>query len=64
MTFGVLMGAYGLASATQDAAAARALWWVAIGVLMIAVVDAILLLGALGVRALANDDASQQDRES
>jgi len=63
VAFGVLMGAYGLATATTDAAAAKVLWWIAIGVLMIIVIDAILLLGILGLRAIENDDSRHHDPE-
>ena len=53
--FSVLMGGAALAAATEDAAGAQALRWVAIGVLMLTVVDLVLLVGVLGLKALEKE---------
>ena len=62
--FAVIMGAASLAQALGDAAGGRALFWVAMGALILLVIDALLLLGALGMRALAanetDDELNQQ----
>jgi hypothetical protein len=55
VAFSVLMGGSALAAATEDASGARALRWVAIAVLMLTVVDVVLLVGVLGLKALASD---------
>jgi hypothetical protein len=52
VTFGVVLAASALANALGDAAGARGLFWVAMGALMLLVVDALLLLVVLGIRAL------------
>ena len=51
--YGVLMGGYALAQALQDQVAALVLRWVAAGCLILLVIDLILLVGSLGVNALA-----------
>jgi hypothetical protein len=56
------MGGSALASATEDMSGAQALRWVAIGVLMLTVVDIVLLVGVLGLNALGHgDDRSDSD---
>jgi hypothetical protein len=50
------MGGSALASATEDMEVAQALRWVAIGVLMLTVVDMVLLVGVLGLNALGRGD--------
>jgi hypothetical protein len=50
--FGVVLGASELARGLGDAAAARALFWWAMVALILTVIDALLLLMALGIRAL------------
>ena len=60
VAFAVLMGGSVLAGATGDADAAVVLRWVAVGVLMLTVADLILVVGVLGIRALA--DADRPDR--
>jgi len=55
-----LIGAYALTQSAGDQTAAGALWWVAMGVLMLLVTDAVLLLGALGLRSLT--DWSDNDK--
>lgn len=59
VAFSVLMGGAALASATEDIPGAQALRWVAIGVLMLSLVDIVLLVGVLGLNALGrgNDDS-------
>jgi hypothetical protein len=61
VAYGVLMGGATLAGAVQDAAAAVALKWIAAGCLLILVMDLVLLVGALGVNALARQDRSGDD---
>jgi hypothetical protein len=56
VSFAALMGGSALARATQDAGAASALQWVAIGLLLLTVVDLVLLVGVLGLKALADDN--------
>ena len=56
VSFAVLMGGSALARATEDLAAAQALQWVAIGLLILTVVDLVLLVGALGLKALGEKD--------
>ena len=56
--FAVLMGAAALTQAMQDELGARALRWIAAGVLLLAVIDVLLLLCVLGLKALNDDDHS------
>ena len=56
VAFAVLMGGSALARATQDLAAARALQWIGAGLLMLTVVDLVMLVGALGLKALSDKD--------
>ena len=60
--FAVLMGGYALAAATSDTVGATVLWWVAIGCLLLIVIDVLLLVSVLGISALVaterQDDAS------
>lgn len=56
VAFAVLMGAAALTQAMADEVGARALRWIAAGVLMLAVTDMLLLLGVLGLKALSDDD--------
>ena len=60
VSFAVLMGGSALARATDDLPAASALQWIALGLLMLTVVDLVLLVGALGLKALADDDDRDQ----
>ena len=53
VAFGVVMGAYGLLAAMQDAVAARVLFWIGMTILMIIVSNVILLVGALGLDAVS-----------
>jgi len=59
VTFAVLAGASMLASGLGDAAGAAALNWVAFGALIVLVIDALLLLAVLGIRAVQEDEHSQ-----
>jgi len=52
VTFGVVLGASALASGLGDAAGSRGLFWIAIGALLLMIIDAVLLLIVLGIRAL------------
>ncbi len=56
VSFAVLMGGSALARATEDMVAARALQWIAIGLLILTVVDLVLLVGVLGLKALGDKD--------
>ena len=60
VTFGVVVGASALAQGLGDAAGARGLFWVAMVALVVLVVDVLLLVGALGIRAL--EDWNQEGR--
>ena len=60
VAFVVLIGAYALTQSAGDQTAAGALWWVAMGVLILLVTDAVLLLGALGLSSLT--DWSDNDK--
>lgn len=68
VAFGVLMGGAAVAGAVQDAAAAQVLRWVAISCLLLLIMNVVLLVGALGINALADrrrypDDSQQvEDR--
>jgi len=56
VAFGVLMGGFILAQATEDAAGAKVLRWVAVSALMLTIADVVLLVGALGINALGDRD--------
>jgi len=56
VAFGVLMGGFVLAQATEDAAGAKVLRWVAVSALMLTIADVVLLVGALGINALGDRD--------
>ncbi len=55
-TFAVVLGVSALTQAMQDEGGARALRWISVGVLVLAVIDMLLLLGVLGLQALGDDD--------
>ena len=54
VAFAVVLGGAALAQATLDLVGAQVLRWIAMSVLMLAVVDLILLVGVLGIHALAD----------
>jgi len=56
VAFGVVLGASQLAAGMGDASGARWLLWWAIAALILLVIDGILLLALLGLRAAAEDD--------
>ena len=56
VAFGVLMGGYGLAKAVGDPVGGTVLWWIAMGCLVLIVIDVLLLVAALGVSALVASD--------
>lgn len=60
VAFAVLMGGESLARATADAVSARVLFWVAMGALMLLVVDVVLLVGALGINAVAQREPPEE----
>ena len=59
LTFGVVLGASALAGSLGDAAGAYGLFWFAMIALILLVIDVLLLLVALGIRAL--DDRTRED---
>jgi hypothetical protein len=61
VAFAVLMGAEALARATLDTLGARVLLWVALAVLMLLVGDVLLLVGALGINALATRQPPEEE---
>lgn len=63
VTFAVILGASSLAQSLGDAAAAQALLWVAIGALIVLVIDVLLLVGVLGIQALGPDSQGDEPRE-
>ena len=54
VAFGVVLGGAALAQATLDTAGGQVLRWIAMGLLMLAVLDLVLLVGVLGINALAD----------
>lgn len=56
VAFAVVIAGYALVSVAQDTAAAQALWWVAMSLLMLVLVDLVLLVGVLALRELDRDD--------
>ncbi len=59
----VLIGGYALTSAAHDTAGATVLWWLAMGCLMLIVVDTVLLVSMLGAAALRDGESrSPTDR--
>ncbi len=61
VAFAVVLGGAALARATLDLAGAEVLHWIAMSMLMLAAVDLILLVGVLGIHALA-DPRDPSDR--
>ena len=61
VALGVLLGAAALAEALGDVAGARGLFWTAMAALILIVIDAVLLLGALGLRALDEPNDQRGD---
>jgi len=55
-TFAVVLGVSALTQAMQDDVGARVLRWISLGVLVLAVIDMLLLVGVLGLQALHDDD--------
>lgn len=56
VAFAVLMGGWGLAQGLGDPGGAAALRWIAIACLLLLVMDALLLLLALGLSAIEERD--------
>ena len=54
--FSVVMAFYALVSGLGDATGARVLLWIGIGCLILIVADLLLLVGALGLRAMEDRD--------
>jgi hypothetical protein len=63
VTFGVILGASALAAAMGDAPGGRTLGWIAVGALILLAIDALLLLGALGMQALHPDQTDEEPPE-
>lgn len=63
LAFGVILGAAELAKALGDLAGARGLFWIAMTSLILLVIDAILLLGILGLRALQESHEEPRDED-
>jgi hypothetical protein len=61
--FTVLIGGYALAAATQDTPGATVLWWIAMGCLILLAVDVLLLIGTLGIAAIAKPDTPHRTGE-
>jgi hypothetical protein len=55
VAFGVLMGGAVLAGAMDDPTGARVLMWIANSCLILIVIDAVLLVGALAIHVLLHD---------
>jgi hypothetical protein len=60
VSFGVLMGGFGIATSAEDAAGAHALRWMAIACALLLLVDCLLLLAALGIEQLARANGQQK----
>ena len=61
--FAVLMGGATLTQAMKDETGARVLTWVAVGILLIGIMDVLLLVIALGMNALNEDRESSGSDE-
>lgn len=61
VAFAVLMGGHALATAMNDLTAARALLWVALSCLMLLCGDVLLMVGMLGLQALARREPPTDD---
>lgn len=61
VTFGVVLGASALAQGLGDAAGSRGLFWIAMAALVLLVIDALLLLVLLGIRALEEPGRDRHD---
>jgi len=55
VTFAVVLGAAALAGGLGDASGSRGLFWLAMAALVLLVIDVLLLVAALGIRALEAD---------
>ena len=62
VTFGVVLGSSALASGLGDTAGSHGLFWVAMVALVLLVIDVVLMLMVLGLRALdeRRDDNQRQ----
>ena len=60
VAFAVLMAFYALVVQLGDAVAARALFWAANACLILLVTDAVLLLAALGLRAVTDEEEEEE----
>jgi len=54
------MGGASLTQSMKDEAGARVLTWIAVGVLMVGIMDVLLLVTALGLKALEDDRESSE----
>jgi hypothetical protein len=61
VAFAVLMAFYALVTGLGDLVAARALLWTAMACLILAAVDLLLLVGALGLQAMQHQPQQRGD---
>ena len=61
VAFAVLIGGYVLAAASEDALGASVLWWSAMVCLIVFVIDLVVMIGVLGVKALDARDWPKDD---
>jgi hypothetical protein len=52
VSFGALMGGFAIATSASDTGGAQGFWWLAMGCLLLLIIDCVLLLGALGIEYL------------
>jgi hypothetical protein len=52
VSLAVTVAGYALVAAAQDLAAARVLWWIVCGILMVSLVDVTLIVGVLALKEL------------
>ena len=58
VAFAVIMAFYALIVSLGDAPAGKVLFWIAMGALILLITDVVLLVGALGLRAVQQQDRS------
>jgi len=56
VAFSVVMAFYAIVQAGQDAVAANALWWIAMGILLLGTIDLVAIVGVLGIQAIDDSD--------
>jgi hypothetical protein len=63
VAFGVVLGGSALAGGLGDVAGSRGLFWIAMAALLLLVIDAVLLLCLLGIRALEREKSREDDEQ-